>query len=305
MKKLLIALLALSATTAQAQEKEVFEKATAALNARRDSVYEEYLAMVLKRRPAPGAEQSQRDSLQTLFEVEKPQRDSLINLFTNIAVMASEECFTVMENLAVPYSDAFVDELYNTSRMILADPAHYGRLQERAEGLFAKLSPEQQASPDGHAIKISLYPFPATKVGDPLPSISLPDLDNTMHSMREGQGGKWLLVDFWSVGCGPCIESFPETHELLATNPNTLAVVSINIDGARYHKQWRQSSEQHNITWLNLGAEQHTELLNRMRVSGIPDYVLVAPDGIIAARWGGYGEGSTRYKLSEHIKELK
>lgn len=290
MKKLLFILCLLAAVAAQAQEKEIFEKATAELNARRDSVYAEYLTLLRKG---------------TITEAESLQIDSLENLFMNIAVMASEECFNIMENFTAPYSGAFMNELYSTSRMILADPTHYGRLQTRAENLFKKLTPEQQNAPDGQAIRLYLYPLPEAKVGDLLPNAGLPDLEGKIHSLRESQGDRWLLVDFWSIGCGPCIASFPETNELLAANPGILAVVSINIDGARYHEHWRQSSEQHSISWLNLGTEQNTELLNRMRVSTIPDYVLVAPDGTIADRWAGYGEGFTRHKLSEHIKELK
>ena len=39
-----------------------------------------------------------------------------------------------------------------------------------------------------------------------------------------------------------------------------------------------------------------------LRVVGIPSYVLIAPDGKVAAMWSGYGEGSIEARIEQLVK---
>lgn len=54
------------------------------------------------------------------------------------------------------------------------------------------------------------------KIGDTLPEYTFSDLRNYEKdkvSLSEFRG-KWLIVDFWSLGCASCIQSFPKMSKL-------------------------------------------------------------------------------------------
>ena len=39
------------------------------------------------------------------------------------------------------------------------------------------------------------------------------DLDGNVRHLSEFKG-KYILLDFWSQGCGPCLQSLPELEEV-------------------------------------------------------------------------------------------
>ena len=45
--------------------------------------------------------------------------------------------------------------------------------------------------------------------------------------------GRYLLLDFWSAGCGPCLMAFPEMRELQEMWKDRLVVVSISSDSEK------------------------------------------------------------------------
>lgn len=48
------------------------------------------------------------------------------------------------------------------------------------------------------------------EVGDPLPSVALPDLDGKIVDLRTRFAGKPLLINVWASWCGPCVKEMPE-----------------------------------------------------------------------------------------------
>mgnify|MGYP003057865721 CR=1 FL=1 len=49
-------------------------------------------------------------------------------------------------------------------------------------------------------------------VGDEMADGDLYDLDGNVRHLSEFKG-KYILLDFWSQGCGPCLQSLPELEE--------------------------------------------------------------------------------------------
>lgn len=110
--------------------------------------------------------------------------------------------------------------------------------------------------------------------------------------------GKYLLLDFWSVGCGPCLMAMPELKALSDTLKDRLTVVSLNIDDKR--SLWKRTSEKEQISWVNLNDDRGmTGLAARYGVNGIPHYVMISPEGTVLGHWIGYEKG----KLSEKVRE--
>jgi thiol-disulfide isomerase/thioredoxin len=62
----------------------------------------------------------------------------------------------------------------------------------------------------GYAQRHSRSPAPAEPplVGQPLPAISLPDLDGKPHLLSDYRGRR-VLLNFWASWCVPCLAEMP------------------------------------------------------------------------------------------------
>jgi thiol-disulfide isomerase/thioredoxin len=99
-------------------------------------------------------------------------------------------------------------------------------------------------------------------------------------------------MDFWSRGCGPCIESIPELGAISKEFPESLSVISISLDK---ESVWREASKEHGIFWNDWSDPQGTSgSVRSYGNKGIPTFVLVSPEGIINDIIVGYSDGLLR-----------
>ncbi len=91
-----------------------------------------------------------------------------------------------------------------------------------------------------------------------------------------------VLVDFWTVSCGPCIASFPKLKELRAKyKQQGFEVVSISIDLVR--EDWISGSEEYELPWINLGELEsfYGEVATKYGVRFIPKSYLIDKEGCL------------------------
>ena len=92
--------------------------------------------------------------------------------------------------------------------------------------------------------------------------------------------GQWLLLDFWSVGCGPCKDAVPELNQLDATT-DWLTVLSISSDVGygTPAERVREAAEEWGMETTVLHDTEDLDLMTGLRLNAWPSYLLVAPDG--------------------------
>ena len=173
--------------------------------------------------------------------------------------------------------------------------------EDLIRSLYDRMSEADRATEEGQLITVYLNLPEVVNVGDQMVDGDLYDVKGNLHHLSEFKG-KYIMLDFWSLGCGPCLQSFPELKEVSEMYKDSLEIVSISMDTK---ESWSDFVERKGLTgnqW-NEFAKGTTGLAAVYQVKGIPRYVMISPEGIVVGMWSGYGPGSIKEKVQHLIQE--
>ena len=130
------------------------------------------------------------------------------------------------------------------------------------------------------------------EVGEKAVDAELFDMQGNKHRLFEAfADGRYVLLDFWNLGCGACRQSESELLEVYDRMKGKLEIVGINLDSIL---RWQNHEWSKKIVWKNWndgkgykgGIKSHYYDWN-----AAPFYVLLSPDGRILWEMAGYGAG--------------
>ena len=220
----------------------------------------------------------ERDSLRARANLLRAQRDSLgiIRVSRQIQVMAKE-----------PVGQYWMHELNRLAKAVAN--GFYLEFRPEIERLFDRLPPEVKDSPEGREIEDYLFPVKIVRIGDTLPDYEYIDRTGRACNLSEFLG-KTVLLDFWSLSCGPCIKSMPILQELQEKAGDCLEIVSISLDKDRV---WKRGHEEHPVSWTDWrDPSGYSGSIRSFKARGIPTFVLVSPQGVVQEIQEGFTEGS-------------
>lgn len=171
--------------------------------------------------------------------------------------------------------------------------------EDLIRSLYDRMPEADRATAAGQLIAAYLNLPEVVNVGDQMVDGDLYDVKGNLHHLSEFKG-KYILLDFWSQGCGPCLQSFPEIKEVAESYKEGLVIVSINSDPK---DRWLDFIERKGLTgnqWNEL-AKGATGLAAVYQVTGIPHYVMISPEGVVLDMWKGYGPGSIKEKVQHWL----
>lgn len=175
-----------------------------------------------------------------------------------------------------------------------------GVLIPRLHTLYDGLDVNVKKSTSGERINRLLNPLDIVVEGNTLPEIEFYDIDGKIHTLEEFKG-KWILLDFWSAGCYPCIMAIPELKELKDKYASDLAVVSLSTD---VESVWKDASERHKLTGNNWNEmKEDLGFYSVFDKGAIPLFVLVSPEGVVKWIHAGFSKGSLERTYKFFSKE--
>lgn len=197
-----------------------------------------------------------------------------------------------------PVSEVWLDRMLQyASMMKYKNVMPYA---EEVEALYERMPEAEKETEIGREITAYIYPPATVEVGDMMVDGDLYDVNGSLRHISEF-AGKFILLDFWSSGCGPCVKSIPEMEKIADMYKDKLTVISISEDPKTRWKEYIQTKGMGGNQWNEL-RRGRTGLAASYRVTGIPHYVLIAPDGKIQDIWAGYGTGSLLTKMEKNLK---
>lgn len=265
------------------QDEEIYREATRSLAAISDSLFWVYYREGDKIAQAGNEEARQKQRAAT--RLIRQELDS-------IAFIEHHLIFNEMANR--PVTEQWIERL----QMHAQSSAAYASMGttypeeniQQMQELYHRLSEEQKQTRRGELIYSYLFPVEKIGVGDQMAEGCFFDPEGNEHQIADYKDkGKYILIDFWGVGCQPCIAAFPEMKQMHASHGDKLTIIGISTDT---HGIWMDGLKKHQLPWLNLNDFLDIEgYASFYGVYGIPFYVLVAPDGTIESIWTGYVKG--------------
>jgi len=166
--------------------------------------------------------------------------------------------------------------------------------KDEIKSLYENLSPKIKESRYAKAVSDFLKLSKDLEIGDIADDFLLPDLNGNEVGLKDFKG-KFVLLEFWAAGCGPCRM---ENKNLLANyklyNSRGFEIISISND--KNKKDWAYATKKDSIIWASLHGD--AEVGAKYNVRFIPSNFLIDPTGkIIAVDLRGD-------KLGEKLKDI-
>jgi|AntRauMFilla1563_2_1112583.scaffolds.fasta_scaffold01478_2 peroxiredoxin len=133
------------------------------------------------------------------------------------------------------------------------------------------------------------------KIGDLFLDFDLESREGNTVKLSSFEGN-YILLDFASSSCIPCLKALPELMEINERFGEDLRIVSIWFDPNK--KVWLESAQnlKEKITWTDLW-DSKGEVHGRYGIDSLPYYLLIKPNGEIEQIWKGYWKGRILRKM--------
>ncbi len=206
------------------------------------------------------------------------------------------EITQALKDVETDYVKHNPDQLY--SAFILKRLMTYEIPKDKTQELYENLSDKMKATKYGLSIKKYLDLSLDLEIGDKAPDFQLPDLDDNLIGLSKFEG-KYILLDFWSSNCGPCILELPNMLENYQKyKEKGFEIISISFD--RKKEDWSKAVKDYNMIWTSVSDLKggDGDVIMTYKVYFMPTYFLLDPDGIIIDKFMGTGQ------LDEKLKQI-
>ena len=178
--------------------------------------------------------------------------------------------------LDYPITDAGLEELRDAAKSCQA-----GKLKDKAlvVSVYSKLTDEQKQSRLGEEITSLLSISSTVQEGDKIVDAELKDIEGNIHHLSDYKG-KYILLDFWSRYCGPCLDAFPLLKEIAEKHKEKVVVISLSVDPESLWKETEVKESADNWLQLSDGLGM-SGIAARYGVHALPTFIYISPESTV------------------------
>lgn len=134
------------------------------------------------------------------------------------------------------------------------------------------------------------------------PDFTLNDINGNKVTLSQFRG-KVVILNFWSIWCGPCVAEMPSLDNLYRESKDKgLVVIAIAVDNPE--KAVRSFIEEKKLTFLVL-LDKDKKVYFKYSLYGIPVTLLIDRKGFIAEKFIGERDWNSPEMKEKVIKLLK
>ena len=135
------------------------------------------------------------------------------------------------------------------------------------------------------AVESSITPTKTVEEGDMMADFELFDYDDKPHHLNEFLGkGKYTILEFSGLRCGPCQMAKPLLEKLYQANRDKLEMITISTD---YENIWKRKPAGE-VSWHEWNDHKSArEISIKYGVSAIPTFIIISPEGKIEKKCVG------------------
>jgi peroxiredoxin len=119
------------------------------------------------------------------------------------------------------------------------------------------------------------------KMGGELPDFQFTDFKGKKRRLSEFRG-KYVLIDFWGMWCGPCRRELPYLKTAYKNfQSRGLEILGMNTDEPEILSQIKTTLEKNDLLWTQATLESIREIIRGYRIHSYPTTLLIDPEGKI------------------------
>lgn len=190
-------------------------------------------------------------------------------------------------------------EVMNYLMMVEYQPAFYLDSSNNPKAIVF-----EEASEEAKAAKIAMFekaPGSDFMVGEIAPDFSLKSLENNNINLKDYEG-QLVLLNFWFVGCKPCIMEMPELNEIVADySAKGITFLAIGLDSPERINKFLETHD-FDYTLLPNGRR----VAQSYGITSYPTHLLLDKNGKVLFSQKGYFPGlqyALRKRLDDAIAE--
>ncbi|WP_276482521.1 TlpA disulfide reductase family protein [Paraflavitalea pollutisoli] len=170
----------------------------------------------------------------------------------------------------------------------------------RIQSLLDQLRPEFRDHRYAQTVATFLRVGATLKKGDPSRDFIAHDSLGKPYQLSAYRG-KYVLLNFSTTYCSPCMQSKEELKTADSTYRQELQLITFNADASR--ETWLKGVRRDHPAWpaVSDGKGPASETVMKYGATGYPTFVLLDPQGKIVQSWSGYGKGGILSVLQKQL----